>query len=111
MTIATDAATATTMAAMASRSAAPNLDRSAIAGQNERELRAAAQEFEAHFLAQMMAPMFEGLSTDPPFGGGHSEEIYRSMLIDEYGREFARQGGLGLAEPIVAQLLRLQEAT
>lgn len=99
--------------AMVNQAARPQLNSEALgraaAERNVRALREAATEFEAHFLSQMMAPMFEGLKTDPPFGGGNSEKIYRSMLIDEYGKEFARQGGLGMVEPIVEQLLRLQE--
>ncbi|MEM6850392.1 MAG: rod-binding protein, partial [Pseudomonadota bacterium] len=54
---------------------------------SEAEIDAAAQEFEAVFLAQMMAPMFQGLKTDGPFGGGHGEEIYRGLLVEQYAEE------------------------
>lgn len=76
----------------------------------ERTLRKAAEDFEAVFLSQMLAPMFAGLKTDGLFGGGHAEGIYRAMMIDEMGSAIARSGGIGIADSIYEQLLRLQEA-
>jgi peptidoglycan hydrolase FlgJ len=72
-------------------------------------LRQAAQEFEATFLAQMLQPMFQGLETDGPFGGGQSESVFRGFLIDEIARAMARAGGVGVAPAIGAELLKLQE--
>ena len=75
------------------------------------EVRRAAKEFEAVFIAQMMAPMFEGLETDELFGGGPGEDIYRSVLVEEYGKSIARAGGIGLSDAIQREILRLQEAS
>jgi Rod binding domain-containing protein len=75
------------------------------------EVRRAAEEFEAVFLAQMMAPMFEGLETDELFGGGPGEDLYRSVLVEEYGKSIARAGGIGLSDAIQREILRLQEAS
>ncbi|MEM9751091.1 MAG: rod-binding protein [Pseudomonadota bacterium] len=77
---------------------------------SEAEIDAAAQEFEAVFLAQMMAPMFQGLKTDGPFGGGHGEEIYRGLLVEQYAEEISTRGGVGIAAQIKAELLALQGA-
>lgn len=68
-----------------------------------------AEDFEAMFLTQMMQPMFEGISTDGVTGGGQSEEIYRSFLLDEYGKLMARAGGIGIADHVKRELLKLQE--
>lgn len=73
-------------------------------------VREAAEEFEAVFLAQMLAPMFEGLKTDEMFGGGPGEDIYRSVLVEEYGKAIARSGGVGIADAVQRELLNLQEA-
>jgi len=73
------------------------------------ELRRAAEEFEAIFLAQMMAPMFEGLETDGLGGGGMGEEIFRPMLIERYAEALSHAGGVGIADSIVRELMRLQE--
>ncbi len=75
------------------------------------EVRRAAEEFEAVFIAQMMAPMFQGLETDELFGGGPGEDIYRSVLVEEYGKSIARAGGIGLSDAIQREILRLQEAS
>lgn len=72
-------------------------------------IRQAAQEFEATFLAQMLQPMFQGLSTDGPFGGGQAEGVFRGFLIDEVARSMARGGGIGVAPVVGAELLKLQE--
>jgi flagellar protein FlgJ len=74
------------------------------------EMRRAAEEFEAIFLAQMMAPMFEGLDTDGLGGGGMGEEIFRPMLIERYAEALSQAGGVGIADSIVRELMRLQEA-
>jgi flagellar protein FlgJ len=74
------------------------------------EMRRAAEEFEAIFLAQMMAPMFDGLDTDGLGGGGMGEEIFRPMLIERYAEALSQAGGVGIADSIVRELMRLQEA-
>lgn len=79
-------------------------------GQREQAMRAAAEDFEAVFLSQMLAPMFAGIKTDGPFGGGHAEEIFRSMLVEETGKTIARAGGIGIADAVYRQLLIYQEA-
>jgi len=74
-------------------------------------LRETAIAFEASFIAQMLRPMFEGLSTEAPFGGGQAEETWRSFLIDEMAKQTARSGGIGLADHVMSQMLKMQEAS
>jgi peptidoglycan hydrolase FlgJ len=74
-----------------------------------RAMRQSAQEFEAMFLSQMFGHVFESLKTDGAFGGGHAEKVYRSLLVDEYGKTMARAGGIGIADSVLAQMLRNQE--
>ena len=31
--------------------------------------------------------MFSGIKTDGLFGGGQGEEMFRSMMIDQYGKQ------------------------
>lgn len=70
--------------------------------------RHAANEFEAVFLNEMLAPMFEGLSTDGLGGGGAGEEMFRPMLIDQYAQAIQHAGGIGIADQIVRELTRMQ---
>ncbi len=74
------------------------------------EVRRIAEEFEAVFLAEMLAPMFESLSTDGLGGGGMGEEIFRPMLVERYAEAIAHAGGVGVADSIVRELVRLQHA-
>ena len=69
-----------------------------------------AQAFEGQFIAQMMQNMFSTVSVDEEFGGGEAEEIYRSMVVDEYGKLIARTGGIGIADHVKREMIRLQEA-
>jgi Rod binding domain-containing protein len=72
--------------------------------------REAAEQFEAVFLSQMLEPMFAGLDTSGPFGGGQGEKVFRSLMIQEYGRLISRTGGVGIADHVMAEILRVQEA-
>lgn len=72
--------------------------------------RAAAQDFEAQFLAVMLDQMHTGVGEGDPFSGGASTENFRSMLNEEYARSIAEAGGIGVADSILAEILRLQEA-
>lgn len=71
--------------------------------------RATAEDFEAFFLWQVFDGMFAGVPTDGPFGGGQAEEVYRSLLTQEFARVVARGGGVGLADAVQREILKLQE--
>lgn len=78
-------------------------------GMNKPQMQKAAQDFEAFFVSQMMQPMFAGIETDEIFGGGQGEEVWKSMMIDEYAKETARKGGLGIADSVMSVMLKAQE--
>jgi len=72
------------------------------------QAREIADEFEKMFISQMLQPMFAGLPTDGPFGGGAAEEMFRPMLLDEYAGAVARQGGTGISDAVYKEILKLQ---
>jgi Rod binding domain-containing protein len=72
-------------------------------------LRVAADEYEAVFLSQMLETMTSGIKTDGPFSGGPAEGIYRSMLNQEYGKAIGKAGGIGIADAVYREMLRIQE--
>lgn len=76
---------------------------------NERQIREAAESFEAVFISQMLAPMFKGISGDGEFGGGHAENIFRSIQIEELGKAIAKNGGVGIAQTVYREILKSQE--
>ncbi|HRP10623.1 MAG TPA: rod-binding protein [Terricaulis sp.] len=72
------------------------------------EIRRVAQEFESVFLAEMLSPMFEALDTEGLGGGGIGEQMFRPMLVQRYAESIARNGGVGVADYIIAELNRMQ---
>jgi Rod binding domain-containing protein len=84
--------------------------KSPTATANAETAKKAAQDFEAVFISQMLGQMFSGISTDGPFGGGEGEGMFRSLMVDEYGKKIASQGGIGLADSVTRALLKHQEA-
>jgi len=68
-----------------------------------------AQDFEAQFLSQMIGSMFTGVNTSGLFDGGHGEEMFRSMLFDQYGKVLAKAGGIGIADAVQREILKAQE--
>lgn len=73
--------------------------------------RKAGKDFEAMFMTQMLQHMFSGLDEQKGmFGGGHAEQMFRPMLLDEYGKMIAQRGhGIGLADQVTRSLLATQE--
>lgn len=72
-------------------------------------VRRAAEDFEAQFLSQMLTHVFEQIEVDPMFGGGDAEEMYRSLLVEQYGKQLVKAGGLGIADAVQKQMLSMQE--
>ncbi|MGH6720249.1 MAG: rod-binding protein [Alphaproteobacteria bacterium] len=68
-----------------------------------------AEDFEAFFLWQVFDSMVAGIPTDGAFGGGQAEQVYRSLLSQEFARVVARGGGVGIADYVQREILRLQE--
>lgn len=73
------------------------------------QAREAAVEFEGFFIAMTLESMFSGIETDGLFGGGHGEKIFRSMMLQEYGKTIAQRNGIGLADAVQREIIRLQE--
>jgi len=80
------------------------------AAPNVAAAKKAAEQFEGVFVSEFLGSMFEGISTDGPFGGGQGEAMFRSLMLDQYSKQMASRGGFGLAGPIQRQLLAAQEA-
>lgn len=70
-----------------------------------------AQDFEAFFVSSAFQDMFAGLETDPMFGGGEGEDMFKGFLLQEYGKNVAKAGGIGISDMVQKQLLQLQETS
>jgi len=74
------------------------------------KIREAATEFEAMFMGEMLNHMFEGIETDPMFGGGSGEKMWQGMMIQEYGKIMARgSNNIGLSDHIQKAMIELQQ--
>ena len=75
------------------------------------KLHKAAEDFTSVALNELLKPMFDDTtdSSSGPFGGGEAERTFKPMLLTEIAKHIAHTGGLGLAEPVYQQMLRLQE--
>jgi Rod binding domain-containing protein len=80
-----------------------------VAAAHTGDPRTAAQEFESFFLTQTLENMFAGIGSDTLFGGGQGEAVYRSLLLQEYGKAAAQAGGIGVADAVQREMLRMQE--
>ena len=77
----------------------------------ERKLRKAASDFEAMAIGQLLQPMFDTVDTSQSlFGGGAGESAWKPMMVQEIAKHMAAHGGIGLAAPVYAAMLRMQEA-
>lgn len=88
----------------------PQLTLSAPPDATKEKLRKVAEEFEGMVISQLLAPMFEALPTDGLGGGGSGEAMFRPMLVQRYADAMAKGGGIGLADNILSELMRLQGA-
>ncbi|MCW9034126.1 MAG: rod-binding protein [Alphaproteobacteria bacterium] len=84
---------------------APKINRNA----NLEQIRKTAEDFETMMISQMLRPMFEGLSTEAPFGGGHAEKMWRDVMVDEMSKEMTKAGGIGVTDQVMREMLKMQE--
>ena len=68
-----------------------------------------ARDFESFFISRSLDSMFSGLKTDGPFGGGQGESMFRGILNEEYGKIMGGAGGIGIADAVYREMIRLQE--
>ncbi|MDA8414035.1 MAG: rod-binding protein [Desulfobacteraceae bacterium] len=68
--------------------------------------RRVAREFESLFVGMMIKSMRETVGKDKLINGGHGEEVYRSLLDQEYARSLTEHGGVGLAAIVERQLVK-----
>ena len=103
--------TSTYMDSVISNSLAGKTNALANVNPNDKDAAmATAKDFEAVFITQMLTPIFESLPTDGPMGGGSGERIFRSLMVQEYGKSLAESGGIGLSNAVYREIIKLQEA-
>ncbi|HEX5233538.1 MAG TPA: flagellar assembly peptidoglycan hydrolase FlgJ, partial [Bradyrhizobium sp.] len=79
-----------------------------VSPEMQAKTRAKAQDFEALFLNSMFSQMTSGIKGDGPFGDTPGTGVWRSMLTEQYSRQFARTGGVGIANEVYRTLILTQ---
>jgi flagellar protein FlgJ len=76
---------------------------------NEAQADKASKDFESMFVGQMLEQMFGDSIGDEAFGDSETSDVYKGMMMDEYGKQIERSGGIGIAGYVKRELLKLQE--
>ena len=80
-----------------------------VSPQAQAKSQATATDFEAMFLNSMFSQMTAGLKGEGPFGDTPGTGVWRSMLTEQYSRQFAKAGGVGISSEVYRTLI-LQQA-
>jgi len=80
-----------------------------VPAQAQAKAKSTATDFEAMFLNQMFSQMTNGLTGEGPFGNTPGTGVWRSMLTEQYSKNFAQAGGVGIANNVFRELI-LQQA-
>lgn len=73
--------------------------------QAREKIRDLSQQFESIFLNLMLTAMRKSVPKSELMDGGNGEEIFRSMLDQEYAKSMAQRDMTGLARAIEASLI------
>ncbi len=80
---------------------------SGVTEKQRQQAKKVSQDFEGLFVGMMMKSMRATVGKDTLTGGGHGEDVYRSMLDQQYAdASVKRGGGLGLAKMIEKDIIR-----
>jgi flagellar protein FlgJ len=80
-----------------------------VSPQAQTKAKATATDFEAMFLNSMFSQMTSGIKGEGPFGDTPGTGVWRSMLTEQYSKNFARSGGIGISSEVYRTLI-LQQA-
>ncbi|CAL78747.1 conserved hypothetical protein [Bradyrhizobium sp. ORS 278] len=82
---------------------------SKVSPKAQAKAKATATDFEAMFLNSMFSQMMSGVKGDGPFGDTPGTGVWRSMLTEQYSKNFAKAGGVGISNDVFRTLI-LQQA-
>jgi flagellar protein FlgJ len=80
-----------------------------VSAQAQAKAKGTATDFEAMFLNSMFSQMTSGVKGEGPFGDTVGTGVWRSMLTEQYSKNFAKAGGVGISNDVYRTLI-LQQA-
>lgn len=72
------------------------------------QIEKTAKDFEASFLSVMIGEMMKEVNQSGSFSGGVGEEKFKSFMADAFAKQMSNAGGIGLAESVTQEMLKLQ---
>src|SRR3954465_7667631 len=82
-----------------------------VSPEKQQKAKTTSQDFEAMFLNSMFSQMTSGLKGEGPFGDTPGTGVWRSMLTEQYSKNFANAGGVGIATDVYRTLIMQQAKT
>ena len=79
-----------------------------VSPQAQAKAKATATDFEAMFLNSMFSQMTSGVKGEGPFGDTTGTGVWRSMLTEQYSKNFAKAGGVGISNDVFRTLILRQ---
>ncbi|WP_314960610.1 flagellar assembly peptidoglycan hydrolase FlgJ [Bradyrhizobium cosmicum] len=111
----TPRAAASSAFSVESRNGRPDFELAAalqkVSPQQQTRAQKTATDFEAMFLNSMFSQMTSGLKGEGPFGDTPGTGVWRSMLTEQYSKNFAKAGGVGVATEVYRTLIMQQAKT
>jgi peptidoglycan hydrolase FlgJ len=77
-----------------------------VSPQQQAKAKSTATDFEAMFLNAMFSQMTAGLKGEGPFGDTQGTGVWRSMLTEQYSKQFARAGVAAVGQAASASRLK-----
>ena len=92
-------------------SVADSVAKSALGSGDTAKAKKTATDFEKMFLENSLDSMTKSEGTDGPLGeNGTGGGVYRSMLTKEYAGQIVKSGGIGIADSVFREMMKLQGA-
>jgi Rod binding domain-containing protein len=82
------------------------MERALHAGTKGDAAKAAAQQFEAILVRQLLGDSLKPMMGATQEGGGSGGDVYQYMITDIVAQSVAQGGGLGIAKMLIPQLTR-----
>ncbi|MGC5778260.1 rod-binding protein [Methylobacterium sp. NFXW15] len=93
-------------------SVAENTSTSDLGAAKTAKIKKTATDFEKMFLENSLDRMTQSEGTDGPLGeNGTGGGVYRSMLTKEYANSIVQSGGVGIADSVFREMMKMQGAT
>jgi Rod binding domain-containing protein len=82
-----------------------------VSPQQQARAQKTATDFEGMFINAMFSQMTSGVKGEGPFGDTPGTGVWRSMLTEQYSKNFANAGGVGISSEVYRTLILQQAKT